>query len=245
MGEKMKKLMPLLMLVLIAMSSCSRSSGEVWEDTRTAGRYVGQGFRSLGGKHGDSRQVKSQSEFARGQGDDFIPLEDEGLYRQLSMGDLSALEEINADSAIPLSREAPGEESSDIPGVDGFTDAHSDSRYSNVFRRVHFPYNSNLIKGQENLTAVKDAAAFMKNNSDLYVFVEGHCDERGAAAYNLALGSRRSNAVRNLVIKEGVDMNRIFTISYGKERPLISGNDDRSWRENRRAQFRIFRRKGA
>lgn len=240
----MRKIAPLLAILVLIATGCTRSSGEVWEDTRTAGRHMGQGFRSIGGKGGDSRVVRNQAEFSgrRDQNHDFIPLEDEGFYRQLNMGDVSALDEINVDSAIPLSRENPGDASSDIPGINGFTEGSRDSRYGSLFRNLQFPYNSNLIKGQDNLSIVKGIASQMKADPNLYLFVEGHCDERGAAAYNLALGSRRSNAVRNVLIKEGVDMDNIFTISYGKERPLVAGTGDEMWAINRRAQFRIYHR---
>jgi peptidoglycan-associated lipoprotein len=80
----------------------------------------------------------------------------------------------------------------------------------------------------------------MKQHPQTYIFVEGHCDERGPAAYNLSLGSRRSNSVRNELVKQGVDLNHVFTISYGKERPVAVGNGEEFWLQNRRAQFNTF-----
>lgn len=64
--------------------------------------------------------------------------------------------------------------------------------------------------------------------------VEGHCDERGTREYNLGLGERRANAVRQYLISQGVDANRVKTISYGKERPLCVSSDDACWARNRR-----------
>jgi peptidoglycan-associated lipoprotein len=111
-----------------------------------------------------------------------------------------------------------------------------------VFRNVHFDYNSNLIKGQENFEILKDVGTYMRQNRNTYVFVEGHCDERGPEAYNLALGSQRSNNVRNFLIQEGVSPDNIFTISYGKERPLMHEHCEDAWAQNRRAEFKVYQR---
>ncbi|KUR70105.1 hypothetical protein AQZ52_14655 [Novosphingobium fuchskuhlense] len=67
------------------------------------------------------------------------------------------------------------------------------------------------------------------------VTIEGHCDERGTRDYNLALGERRANAVKNYLVSLGVDAARITTVSYGKERPVALGSDEASWAKNRRA----------
>jgi peptidoglycan-associated lipoprotein len=66
------------------------------------------------------------------------------------------------------------------------------------------------------------------------VTVEGHCDERGTREYNLALGERRANSVRNYLVALGIDGNRVQTISYGKERPEVGGSDESVWAQNRR-----------
>ena len=87
---------------------------------------------------------------------------------------------------------------------------------------------------------IRAIAAYMKRNPGTYLFVEGHCDERGAEAYNLALGAKRSNSVRNLLIKEGVSPDNVFTVSYGKERPADFGHTEDSWAKNRRAEFKIY-----
>lgn len=70
--------------------------------------------------------------------------------------------------------------------------------------------------------------------------MEGHCDERGPEAYNLALGSRRAHAVRNMLLQQGVHPDQVFTISYGKERPLVMEHHDEGWAQNRRAEFKIY-----
>lgn len=78
-------------------------------------------------------------------------------------------------------------------------------------------------------------AAFLNANPALTVTIEGHCDERGTREYNLALGERRATAARDFLLAQGVDAARIRTISYGKERPAVSGSNNASWAKNRRA----------
>ena len=67
------------------------------------------------------------------------------------------------------------------------------------------------------------------------VVLEGHADERGTREFNIALGERRATAAKNYLVSQGVAANRISTISYGKERPAVSGNDEGAWSQNRRA----------
>jgi len=80
-------------------------------------------------------------------------------------------------------------------------------------------------------------AAWLKKYTSVHFTIEGHCDERGTAQYNLALGDRRANAAREYLVSLGVDASRIKTVSYGKERPFATGHDEDSWQKNRRAHF--------
>ncbi len=215
----------------LGLTSCNRSKGEFFDDTRSAGRYMSRGVRSLGGKQGDSRQVQSREDFMCYAGD-YIPFEDDDLSNDLSM----------TNTIIQQPDESPGDPGSSIPGIDRFKDPKSLGELAELFKRIHFPYNSSLVKGQENLQVVRAIANYLKTHGETYIFVEGHCDERGPEAYNLALGSRRSNAVRSLLVTEGVDPNNVFTISYGKERPLTEGHSEDAWNANRRAEFKIYKR---
>ena len=77
----------------------------------------------------------------------------------------------------------------------------------------------------------------MKGNAQLSVTIEGHADARGTSEYNLALGERRANAVRDYVTSLGVPANRLRTISYGKERPVCTEDTESCWSQNRRAHM--------
>lgn len=226
----------------VSLTGCGRNSNQVWEDSKSCGRHMTRGLRTMGGKHGDSRAVQCR--------EDFMPVEDQcctdnssGMSEFVPLSDQPYEDEIAmADYVSQQPRETPGDPGSSIPGIDSFQDPSTNPTWAAIFRNVSFEYNSNLVKGQDNLDTINAVSNYMKKNPNLYVFVEGHCDERGPQAYNLALGSRRSNAVRNLLIQNGVSQDNIFTISYGKERPLYHDLNDESHALNRRAEFKIYQR---
>ena len=83
--------------------------------------------------------------------------------------------------------------------------------------------------------ALDTDAQLLRDHSNLSITIEGHCDERGTAEYNQALGERRAQAARDYLVAAGADASRIQIISYGKERPFDSGHDEQSWAQNRRA----------
>lgn len=225
-----------LMLLSLSITSCARTGDDVWEDSKSCGRHVGRGFAALGGKHGDSRQVRSSDEFTWTDQscyaqDDFIPLMNDQFNDEVAIADMPR-----------QSAHTPGDPLGRVPGIEAFTDPENDPQLSSVFKNIHFPFDSNLVKGRDNFMRVAHIADYMKKNPGVYVFVEGHCDERGAEAYNLALGSRRANAIRSILISEGVNPDNIFTISYGKERPVAMGHDSEAWSINRRGAFKVYRR---
>ena len=100
--------------------------------------------------------------------------------------------------------------------------------------RVFFATNKSTLT-----TAARDTmrkqAAWMRKKKDLTFSIEGHADERGTREYNLALGERRANAVKDYLMTYGISGNRLSTISYGKERPVNSGSDPLAWSQNRRS----------
>jgi peptidoglycan-associated lipoprotein len=103
----------------------------------------------------------------------------------------------------------------------------------NVGDRVFFDYDSYEIRPDAQNT-LQQQAAWLQQYGQYSVLIEGHCDERGTREYNLALGERRANSVRNYLVALGIDGNRIQTISYGKQRPEVPGSDESAWAQNRR-----------
>lgn len=101
-------------------------------------------------------------------------------------------------------------------------------------QRVFFAYNSAEIseEAQNNLLG---QSLYMKNHENTKIQIAGNCDERGTEEYNLALGARRANAAKKVLVKDGIDARRISTVSYGKERPLVKGTGESVWKYNRNA----------
>jgi len=104
----------------------------------------------------------------------------------------------------------------------------------NVGDRVFFGYDSSKLD-EDAQELLQDQVAWLKQYPDVSVTVEGHCDERGTREYNLALGEKRAQAVKNYIIGLGVDSSRVSTISFGKERPAVVGSNDGAWSQNRRS----------
>src|SRR5690606_13012106 len=103
----------------------------------------------------------------------------------------------------------------------------------NVGDRVFFGYDRYDLAAEARATLEKQAT-WLQQYPNLVITIEGHADERGTREYNLALGERRANSVKNYLVALGVPASRITTISYGKERPAVVGSDEMAWSQNRR-----------
>ena len=103
-------------------------------------------------------------------------------------------------------------------------------------QNIYFDYDKSGIRPDAREILKANAEIFNKNGNATIV-VEGHCDERGTAEYNMALGERRAQEVKQYLVNLGIPATRIETISYGEERPLDNRSIDEAWAQNRRAQF--------
>jgi peptidoglycan-associated lipoprotein len=122
----------------------------------------------------------------------------------------------------------------DTIGTKSLDDLNRDS----PLRPLYFELDSSDVSsdGQQVLQA---NAAVLKKYPTMQITIEGHCDERGTAEYNLALGERRALAAKNYLVSLGVGADKVKTVSYGKEFPFDPGHDDAAWLKNRRAHFVI------
>ena len=103
----------------------------------------------------------------------------------------------------------------------------------NVGDTVHFEFDQyNVQEGDKAILGRQ--AAWLAKYPAVRVTIEGHCDERGTREYNLALGARRANAVKEYLVSQGVSTARLETVSYGKERPICTQSDEACWAQNRR-----------
>jgi peptidoglycan-associated lipoprotein len=107
---------------------------------------------------------------------------------------------------------------------------------ANVARIIYFDYDSYVIK-PEFQSLIEGHARFLKTNNGRKIVIEGHTDERGGREYNLALGQRRSEAVRRALGLLGISDAQVEAVSFGEEKPAIPGSDERAWAENRRAEI--------
>jgi peptidoglycan-associated lipoprotein len=113
-------------------------------------------------------------------------------------------------------------------------------RLQSELRDALYDYDSNNIRDDARAALTADADALKRILADFpnaTVNVEGHCDERGSAEYNLGLGDRRATSARDFLTQLGVPADRLKTISYGKERPVCTESDESCWQRNRRAHF--------
>ena len=101
---------------------------------------------------------------------------------------------------------------------------------------IYFDYDKYDVRASEQPSLQADAA-FLKSHPGIRFTIEGHCDERGSAEYNLALGDNRANSVKQALVKLGVPAGSIKTISYGKEKPVCTAANETCWQQNRRAHF--------
>lgn len=211
-------------LFLLLATSCAHNSSETWENMKTAGRYMQRGVNSVFGKEYESRMVSSDSQFYGPFDEDFIPLADADLKNQFS------------DTALPQPRAIPGQFG--LPGLDSFYAPPDALR--GVFSAIHFNTDEHTIRDAGEVALLTKMADYLKKHPNFYVVIIGHCDERASASYNMALGMRRANAVRSFLVKQGADLNRVYTLSRGKEQPISLGHTKDDWKINRRAEFKVY-----
>lgn len=111
------------------------------------------------------------------------------------------------------------------------------AKASSLMKDIYFDYDSYVMRSGD-IPRLKEIGDWLKLHMDLKVTIEGHCDERGTTEYNLVLGQKRAETVRDHLVRLGVDEKRITTISYGKEAPRDPGHTEEAWAENRRAHFK-------
>jgi peptidoglycan-associated lipoprotein len=121
-------------------------------------------------------------------------------------------------------------------------DAHTEDPAALAAHTVHFDYDSSVIKSSEQAN-VEAAASYVKNDSNVGLRIDGHCDERGTEGYNDALGERRAAALRDAVIALGADPNRVITQSWGERKPVSTAQDESAYAQNRRGEFIVLRKK--
>ena len=199
----------------------------MWDDSNNVGSYKRAKERILWGAPSQSEETVAfnDSKEPLFSDEDFIPLQDDDLKESFS------------EVVFAQPKNSPGEAGSRLPGIGGFQLPLG--ALAQLFQTVYFNTDEFTLKKPEHLQVIQKIASYLKDHPHTYIFVEGFCDQRGPEAYNLALGSRRANYVRNALIEKGVNGEQIHTISYGKEQLADSSNTPEAWAKNRRARFKL------
>lgn len=133
------------------------------------------------------------------------------------------------------SASADGARSSGMDGEGGMSESELyEGQPAERERVVYFGFDEYSVAGKYQ-GMLEANADFLKDNGNREVVVEGHTDERGSREYNIALGEKRANAVRDVLLSYGVSSDQIDTVSYGEERPAVEGSGEDAWAKNRRA----------
>jgi peptidoglycan-associated lipoprotein len=143
-----------------------------------------------------------------------------------SCSSMNVTEEVVYDGGIRTVEAAIQEETS--------LDYESKAIFTNA--TVYFEFDKFNLNSKS-LQTLKSAVAAMKDNSSIKITISGHADERGTREYNLALGQRRAESVRDYFAINGINSNRIMVKSYGEERPILDGSNEASYSKNRRAEI--------
>ena len=103
-------------------------------------------------------------------------------------------------------------------------------------RTIYFDYDSAKLS-DDSLAILEEHGNFVAGNGEVSVRLEGHADERGSREYNIALGDRRAQSVRRVLLFQGASVNQVDTVSYGEEQPAVEGHDEAAWAKNRRVEL--------
>ena len=173
--------------------------------------------------------IISSAEFYGSSDDEFIPLKHGEINSKITTEN------------IPQPSSTPGTKQSFLPSISSFKTPNQ--MLASIFKKIYFHTDQYQPKDAEGKKTLKQIANFLKKHPNIYVFIEGHCDARASESYNLALGSKRANNIRNTIIKYGSTPNQLYTISYGKEKPVAKGITRLAYAKNRRVSFKIYEKK--
>lgn len=143
---------------------------------------------------------------------------------------------VSAPAPEPTPAPAVAQAQSSVAPVSTVTSDNLAAGPSGVTKVIYFDYDSFVVKA-EFQNAIEGHAQFLKNNPRAKVSLEGHTDERGGREYNLALGQKRADAVRQSLSLLGVSSAQVESVSFGEEKPAIQGSDESAFSKNRRTEF--------
>ncbi len=158
----------------------------------------------------------------------------------LSLSGCGSKEEVMED--ITIEEDVADDLKGVVDGDIALDDVDEDTVYidllGKVFADINFEFDQYRVLDRD-VPTLEGVAAWLRENPEARVLIEGHCDERGTNEYNMALGEQRALAARRYLVGLGIDSGRLTTISYGEERPVSLGSTEDAWSQNRRGHFAV------
>ena len=140
------------------------------------------------------------------------------------------------ETPVAAAKPAPGSTAAAAPVAPVAVDPLNDPNSLLAKRSMYYPFDGYVVQDADK-PAVQAHAKYLAEHPDRKIRVEGHADERGSNEYNLALGQRRADGVKSMLVLGGAKSSQIETASYGEEKPVASGHDEAAWSQNRRADL--------
>ncbi len=223
----MKKSILLSFTSLLLCTSCTNTVAILSKKASDFGVFLkSRALTYLEGDLSENKAAYTSAEFFGAANEEFIPLDEAEVNGTI------------AYTSTPQPSFTPGTKESLIPGIDMFKDPKDIS--GGIFKRIHFDTDQYTPNSAEAKQTLQKIANYLKKHPKTYVFVEGHCDKRASESYNQALGTKRSGTIRTILVNYGVNPNQLFSISYGKEKPVALGNTNSDFAKNRRVAFKIY-----
>lgn len=221
-------LLLLAMLALLAFSACAEPPTDLIKQAEDALLSATSVSECAETEYREAEAMLNQAK----------ALVESGDYEEAAIKAQSALELANrAKAAGEANWEACQKAKADAANPNGGK-KFGDTLDPRLLKTVYFPYNEAVLS-DEAKNVLQTNADLLREFNDAQVVVEGHCDERGATEYNIALGERRAQAVRKYLMQLGIDGGRIGILSWGEEKPADSAGNEQAFANNRRAEFRV------
>lgn len=223
----MKKSIIFAFLSLMLCSSCTSSIAMLSSKLSNIGNTIRTKANNLFIQEiDDTKLVVTAAEFYGAFDEEFVPLNQEEMNATIT------------NAPIPQPAITPGSKGSPVPTIDKFKSPGN--VLGSIFKKIYFHTDQYTPKDADAKKSLQKIANHLKKHPSMYIFIEGHCDQRASESYNLALGTKRANTIRKILINYGANPNQLYSISYGKERPVDVAKNKNAYAKNRRVSFKIY-----
>lgn len=201
----------------------------LYEESKLAARYVSDKGNELLGRSNESKMIESQDEFLQEANEEYIPLQEADLHSSM-----------NEQFCLAQPKDLTPSEQSSATSISYKNFRPPSPLQKKIFKNIQFNTDSYSVNNDQEEKKLEQIVKYLKTHKNTYLFIEGHCDQRGDGKYNLALGTKRANSIRSHLIKKGIHPKFIYTVSYGKDKLLNPANTPAAWAENRRSSFKLL-----